>query len=48
MTTNHKERLDDALTRPGRADVHIKLNYASENQAYKLFLKFFSGQEKLA
>ena len=30
MTTNHKERLDPALLRPGRADVHVKLNLASE------------------
>lgn len=29
MTTNHKEKLDAALLRPGRADVHVKLNYAS-------------------
>lgn len=31
MTTNHKERLDPALLRPGRADVHVKLNHASDN-----------------
>jgi chaperone BCS1 len=30
MTTNHKEKLDQALLRPGRADVHVNLNYASE------------------
>jgi chaperone BCS1 len=30
MTTNHRERLDPALLRPGRADVHVNLNYASE------------------
>lgn len=29
MTTNHREKLDPALLRPGRADVHVKLNYAS-------------------
>lgn len=29
MTTNHKEKLDPALLRPGRADVHMKLDYAS-------------------
>jgi mitochondrial chaperone BCS1 len=23
MTTNHKEKLDPALLRPGRADVHV-------------------------
>lgn len=31
MTTNHKEKLDEALLRPGRADIHVKLNNASEN-----------------
>lgn len=30
MTTNHKERLDPALLRPGRADVHVRLDLASE------------------
>lgn len=29
MTTNHRERLDPALMRPGRADYHVKLNNAS-------------------
>jgi mitochondrial chaperone BCS1 len=30
MTTNHIEKLDPALKRPGRADVHVKLDHASE------------------
>ena len=29
MTTNHKEKLDPALLRPGRADYHVELNHAS-------------------
>jgi len=29
MTTNHKEKLDPALLRPGRADIHIELKNAS-------------------
>jgi chaperone BCS1 len=41
MTTNHKERLDAALLRPGRADVQVKLNYASEKQMKGLYLRFF-------
>lgn len=40
MTTNHKEKLDPALLRPGRADVHIKLDYASGSQIFRLFKKF--------
>lgn len=41
MTTNHREKLDPALLRPGRADVHVELNYASEKQMKGLFKKFF-------
>lgn len=41
MTTNHREKLDPALLRPGRADVHVELNYASEKQMKGLFRKFF-------
>ena len=29
FTTNHKERLDQALMRPGRMDVHIHMSYCS-------------------
>lgn len=41
MTTNHKERLDPALLRPGRADVHVKLDNASEKQIRGIFERFF-------
>jgi chaperone BCS1 len=41
MTTNHREKLDPALLRPGRADVHVELNYASVKQMKGLFKKFF-------
>ena len=40
MTTNHREKLDPALLRPGRADFHAFLNYASYDQMYRLFLRF--------
>lgn len=43
MTTNHVEKLDPALIRPGRCDVHIKFDYASPAQMRGLFLKFFAG-----
>lgn len=44
MTTNHKERLDPALLRPGRADVHVNLNNASEKQIKGLFSRFYPNE----
>lgn len=41
MTTNHFEKLDSALTRPGRADVHLHFTFATSNQIIKLIKKFF-------
>jgi mitochondrial chaperone BCS1 len=43
MTTNHREKLDPALLRPGRADYHVHLDYASYSQQYRMFLKFNPG-----
>eukprot|EP00929_Paragymnodinium_shiwhaense_P076817 TRINITY_DN39549_c0_g1_i3.p1 TRINITY_DN39549_c0_g1~~TRINITY_DN39549_c0_g1_i3.p1 ORF type:complete len:1031 (+),score=237.22 TRINITY_DN39549_c0_g1_i3:167-3094(+) len=44
LTTNHKERLDEALIRPGRCDVHVKINKASQTQAKRMFWRFFAKQ----
>ncbi|SIT02042.1 chaperone BCS1 [Paracoccus saliphilus] len=41
MTTNHLERLDPALIRPGRADVHVELGLVGANTARALFERFF-------
>jgi chaperone BCS1 len=41
MTTNHKDKLDPALLRPGRADRCIELGNAKESQLIGLFKKFF-------
>lgn len=41
MTTNHPDKLDPALKRPGRLDRHLLVNNASRNQAARLFLRFF-------
>lgn len=41
-TTNHLERLDPALTRPGRMDVWVEFKNASKWQAELLFHNFFT------
>jgi chaperone BCS1 len=41
MTTNHLERLDPALVRPGRADLRIYLGHATPEQARRLFRRFY-------
>jgi chaperone BCS1 len=48
MTTNHIERLDAALIRPGRADVKLLLDNASIEQARRLFEQFFPDYRQLA
>ncbi|EBA18468.1 AAA ATPase [Roseobacter sp. SK209-2-6] len=48
MTTNHKERLDPALIRPGRADVHTELGLVGAATARLLFERFFPGEADLA
>jgi chaperone BCS1 len=41
LTTNHRERLDAALIRPGRIDVEIELSNANAEQLRGLLLRFF-------
>ena len=48
MTTNHKDKLDPALIRPGRADVHTQLDLVNAATARRLFMRFFPGQDELA
>lgn len=48
MTTNHPERLDPALIRPGRIDRSILLGLCDETQLRRLFLTFFPGEDLLA
>ena len=44
MTTNHIERLDPALIRPGRIDVTTLIDDASPSQTKRLFLKFYGDR----
>ncbi|KAJ3074401.1 hypothetical protein HDU99_001740, partial [Rhizoclosmatium hyalinum] len=47
MTTNHVSRLDPALIRPGRADVKMKIDDATDSQTKAMFLRFYPGREEL-
>jgi SpoVK/Ycf46/Vps4 family AAA+-type ATPase len=38
MTTNHIEKLDPALIRPGRCDVKVELRRSSKKQMKEIFL----------
>ncbi|EJF57211.1 P-loop containing nucleoside triphosphate hydrolase protein [Dichomitus squalens LYAD-421 SS1] len=42
-TTNDYSALDPALLRPGRLDLHIEFNLASEYQAKELFKRFYTS-----
>ncbi len=47
MTTNHKELLDPALIRAGRADVHTELGLVNAKTARRMFGRFFPGEDLL-
>lgn len=41
VTTNHIDRLDPALIRPGRIDVHIEIGQPDREQIVRLYQRFF-------
>lgn len=47
MTTNHLERLDPALIRPGRVDMAEVVDDATPDQAKTLFIRFYGGGENV-
>lgn len=48
MTTNHLDRLDPALIRPGRVDLIEEVGYADTDQVIQMFLRFFPEEKELA
>lgn len=46
MTTNHPEKLDPALIRPGRVDFKELIDNATESQIRRMFLRFYEGKEE--
>lgn len=47
MTTNHIEKLDSALIRPGRVDLNVLIDDASPLQARTLFTRFYGGSNDI-
>ena len=48
LTTNHKDRLDDALIRSGRIDKEITFTYCSNKQAEKMYDYFYKDKNDYA
>lgn len=44
MTTNHPEKLDPALIRPGRVDYKVLIDNATPDQIRQMFLRFYEGE----
>jgi len=47
MTTNHPEKLDPALLRPGRIDRHMEFSHCDAGQIESLFVNFFDNPPPL-
>ncbi|GMM33581.1 bifunctional AAA family ATPase chaperone/translocase [Saccharomycopsis crataegensis] len=45
MTTNHPEKLDPAILRPGRVDYKVLIDNASEWQMSQMFMRFYGEAE---
>lgn len=47
MTTNHVEKMDQALLRPGRIDYKLYLGRASDHQKMELYRRFFPDSSEV-
>ena len=47
MTTNHPERLDAALVRPGRVDYRVAFGECGPAELDRMYRRFFPGAAKL-
>lgn len=46
MTTNHPEKLDAALIRPGRVDRKVEFTLAGQDQIQELFVRMYAASEQ--
>jgi len=46
MTTNNKDKVDEAILRPGRCDKHIYFGYASKSQIQRMIKRFFPDSDE--
>ncbi len=46
MTTNFKDRLDEALIRPGRIDMIVEFHLANNNQIKEMFNSYFNDSSR--
>ena len=45
ITTNHPDRLDSALIRPGRVDVNLQFGKCSQRDVIDIYRNFYGGAE---